>query len=90
MSRIAVKVTPNAKKSEVIGWVDAGDGGEALRLKLKAPPIDGKANKELVVFLAKTFGVPKSAVSILHGEKSRLKSVEIEGLNEPEIRERLV
>lgn len=89
MARISVKVTPNAKQSEIIGWVEPVDGGQALRIKLKAPPVDGKANKELVRFLARILGVPKNAVSTLRGEKSRLKSVEIGGLSGESIRERI-
>ena len=91
MARLAVKVTPNARKTDVIGWIQTGEtgGGEALRIKLKAPPVDGKANKELVAFLANTLGVPKNSITIVRGEKSRLKSVEIEGLREEAIRERV-
>lgn len=93
MARLAVKVTPNAKRSEVIGWIasgEAGGCGEALRIKLKAPPVDGKANKELIAFLAKTFGLPKTAVTIVRGEKSRVKSLEIAGLSEEAIREKAI
>ena len=79
MARITVKVTPNAKRNEIVGWTETANGGEALRIKLKAPPVDGKANRELIAFLAKTVGVPKGAVSIVRGSRDRLKTVEITG-----------
>jgi len=84
------RVTPNANKSEIPGWTEDHRPGteglqRALRVKLKAPPVDGKANRELVVFLAGQLGLSKSAVSLCSGEKSRLKSVRIEGLSESEL-----
>ena len=74
------RVTPAAKQSEIIGWTDEGPpNGRVLRLKLKAPPVEGKANRELLAFMAKELGLPKSAISLRSGAKSRVKSVEIEG-----------
>jgi uncharacterized protein (TIGR00251 family) len=70
--RIAVQITPNAKKTEVIGVLD-----DALKLKLQAQPIDGKANEALVKFLAAALSVPKSAVAITHGHTSKRKLVEV-------------
>ncbi len=75
MIRLPIKVTPNAKKTEIIGW--EGEGGKVLRVRLNAPPVDGKANQELVRFLAKRLGLSKSAVTIARGEKSRDKVLEI-------------
>lgn len=84
------RVTPKAKKSELLGWADADEGsGRVLRVKLNAPPVDGKANRELVLFLAKQLGLAKSAVRIRSGEKSRLKRVEIDGVAESELLERI-
>ena len=54
--RLALQITPNARKTEVIGVLD-----DTLKLKLQAQPIEGKANEALVNFLAKTLGVPRSA-----------------------------
>ena len=82
MARISIKVTPNAARSEILGSVEVAGGGRALAVKLKAPPVDGKANEALVAFLAETFGVPKRAVTILRGEKNRLKVIEIEGISD--------
>lgn len=74
---LRVKVTPNAKHSEILGWEDDPRAGRVLRVRLQAPPIDGKANKALVAFLGKEFGVSKSSVRILKGKTSRLKTVEV-------------
>jgi uncharacterized protein (TIGR00251 family) len=70
--RLAVQITPNAKKTEVIGVLDG-----ALKIKLQAQPIEGKANEALVRFLAGALGVPKSAVTITHGQTSKRKLVEV-------------
>lgn len=70
--RLAVQITPNAKKTEVVGVLD-----DALKLKLQAQPIEGKANEALVKFLAKTLDVPRSAVTITHGQTSKKKLIEV-------------
>jgi uncharacterized protein (TIGR00251 family) len=70
--RLAVRITPNAKKTEVIGVLD-----DALKLKLQAQPIEGKANEALVKFLAAALDVPRSAVSITHGLTSKKKLIEV-------------
>lgn len=67
---IPVKVTPKAGKTEVLP-LQAGD--DRLRVKVKEPPEDGKANKAVCALLAKTLGVPKSSVSVASGETARLK-----------------
>jgi uncharacterized protein (TIGR00251 family) len=70
--RLAVQITPNARKTEVIGVLD-----DALKLKLQAQPIEGKANEALVKFLAKTLGVARSAVTITHGHTNKKKLIEV-------------
>ena len=70
--RIAVQITPNAKKTEVIGVLD-----DALKLKLQAQPIEGKANEALVKFLAGALSVSKSAVTITHGLTNKRKLIEV-------------
>jgi uncharacterized protein (TIGR00251 family) len=77
--RIAVQITPNAKKTEVIGVLD-----DALKLKLQAQPIEGRANEALVKFLASSLSVPKSAVTITHGHTNKRKLVEVSGKLTPE------
>lgn len=70
--RIAVQVSPNAKKTEIVS-----SAGEALRIKLQAQPVDGKANEALVQFIAKKLRIPKKSVSITHGLTSKRKLLEI-------------
>lgn len=75
--RINIKITPNAKKSEILSKERDLFGGEYLRVKIAAPPIEGKANRELVNILSEHFKVSKSKISIISGQKSRNKIVEI-------------
>lgn len=70
--RISVQITPNAKKSEVIGVLD-----DALKIRLQAQPIEGKANEALVRFLADMLSVPKSAVEITHGHTNKRKVLQV-------------
>ena len=70
--RLALQITPNARKTEVIGVLD-----DALKLKLQAQPVEGKANEALVAFLAKALGVPRRALSITHGLTSKRKLIEV-------------
>ena len=73
---IDVRVLPRSRKSEI-----AGTRGEALLVRLKAPPVDGAANAELLEVLAKMLQVPKSAVAIVAGETSRQKRVQVRGID---------
>lgn len=70
--RLAVHVQPNASRSEVIGEVDG-----ALKIRLNAPPVDGKANEALERFIAKRLGVARRSVSVSHGHASRQKLLEV-------------
>lgn len=70
---LAVHAQPGAKASGI-----AGRYGDALRIRLAAPAVDGKANAELVRFLADAFAVPSRQVTLLHGEGARRKVVRIE------------
>jgi uncharacterized protein (TIGR00251 family) len=70
---LRIHVQPGAKKTEA-----AGRHGDALKLRLAAPPAEGKANLALIAFLADAFGVPRRRVTLLSGEKSREKRVRIE------------
>lgn len=84
MAILRVHVTPKSGRDEILGW----RGGE-LFLRVTAPPEDGKANAAACKLLAKTLGVPKSAVRVTRGETSRHKAVEIDGFSQAEI-ERLL
>ncbi|MBQ3144593.1 MAG: DUF167 domain-containing protein [Akkermansia sp.] len=76
--KIALKVTPGARRNEILGWEeDYPQIGRVLRLKIAAPPVEGKANKEIVAFMAKTLGIPKSAVELLHGSTGRIKLIQV-------------
>lgn len=80
--RLSVHVQPRAARSEI-----AGLHGDALKIRLTSPPVDGAANDALVKFLAETFAVARRAVRILAGEHSRSKIVEIEGITAHALRE---
>ena len=79
MARFTVKVHPRARRSAMAGRL-----GEAWKLDLTAPPVEGKANEECVRFLAELVGVPRARVRIVTGLTSRTKVVEIEGVTEEE------
>lgn len=85
---LIVRATPNAKNSCLIGWETDSVSGRYLRIRIAAPPVEGKANKEMSLFLAKSFNLPKSSVKLLKGETSRLKRFEIDA-SETEILERI-
>lgn len=70
--RLAVQISPNAKRSEVIGILD-----DVLKIRLQAQPIEGKANEALVRFIAESLDVPKSAVVITHGLTNKRKLLEV-------------
>ena len=73
-------VVPRASKTEV-----AGRHGDAIKIRIKAPPVDGAANDELIRFLAKHFDVPRSAVQLLSGASSRDKRVAIADMPAEEV-----
>lgn len=75
--KLRVRATPNAHSSSVIGWEDDPQAGRILRVRVAAPPVEGKANVALREFLAKTLGIPKSKVLLEKGNASRFKSFEI-------------
>jgi uncharacterized protein (TIGR00251 family) len=73
--RLTIRVIPRASRTEF-----AGERNGARLVRLAAPPVDGAANDELIDFLARTYHVPRRAVRIVRGERSRIKLVEIDGL----------
>ncbi len=80
---LAVRVTPRARKNEIVGIT-----GEALKVKLAAPPVEGAANAALCAFLAEQLGVRKSAVTLVAGQTSRHKVVRVEGVTADEVQAR--
>lgn len=83
--RFAVHVQPRASKTEI-----AGVHGDALKVRLAAPPVDGAANDALVKFLAELFAVARRDIRIVAGETSRSKIVEVDGITERAVREAAV
>jgi uncharacterized protein (TIGR00251 family) len=81
----AVRVVPRASKNEIAGQV-----GDAIKVRLTAPPVEGKANEALIAFLAQELGVRKSQVEIVAGETSRNKVICVLGLSPAEVEERLL
>lgn len=73
MARLTVKVHPRAKRTAITGRL-----GEAWKLDLAAPPVDGKANQECIRFFAGLAGLPRSRVRIASGATARLKVVELD------------
>lgn len=80
----AVKVHPRAKKNAITGEV-----GDALKVALIAPPVEGKANEACIEFFAKLLKVPRSSVTIAAGQGSRNKVIRVAGLSAEELRARL-
>jgi len=73
--RLAVQIQANAKKTEVVGVLD-----DALKIKLAAQPVEGKANEALVKWLAGALGVSRSAVTLTHGQTNKKKLLEVAGV----------
>jgi uncharacterized protein (TIGR00251 family) len=78
--RLAVKITPNAGRNEITGFKD-----DVLNIKIGAPPEKGKANKELIDFLAEKLRIRKSSVTIIRGQTSHRKIIAIEGIDQADI-----
>lgn len=81
---ISVRVYPNAARNELLGQIDG-----VWQFRVSAPPVKGKANKELLDFLSQVLGVGKSSLSLAKGHTSRNKVIAIDGLAEEEIMKRL-
>ncbi len=80
----AVKVHPRARKNAI-----TGEFGNALKLSLTLPPVDGRANEACIEFFAKLLMVPRSSVTIASGQTSRQKVVRVSGLSAEEVRRRI-
>jgi len=74
LARLTVRVQPGAARDEII--VE----GDALRVRLTAAPVEGRANKRLIELLAKRLGVPRSGIQLVHGQAARTKLLDIESL----------
>jgi uncharacterized protein (TIGR00251 family) len=85
MAALRFRIVPNAKTNQVMG-----EHGGAIKIKLRAPAVEGKANVGLRSFLAKELKIPERMIVIECGHKSRDKLVRIDGLSEEEVRKRLL
>jgi uncharacterized protein len=80
----AVRLHPRAKKNAI-----AGELGDAIKISLAAPPIEGKANEACIEFFAKLLKVPRSSVTIASGQTNRRKVIRVLGLSAVDVRKRM-
>jgi uncharacterized protein (TIGR00251 family) len=85
MAILQFHVVPNAKANKVVG-----EHGGAIKIKLRAPAVEGKANAALRSFLAEELKIPERSIALERGQKSRAKLIRIEGLSEEEARRQLL
>lgn len=83
-STFSVRVTPRAAQDKIAGWE-----GDVLRVRVTAPPVEGRANDALLRLLARALDVPTSRLRLVRGHRQRNKVVAVEGLSEEEVRARL-
>ena len=81
---LRLRIIPRASRNEIREPM-----GDALKIKLRAPPVEGKANRELIDFLSEVLDVPARAITILSGATGRMKRVAIAGLDAAAIRKRI-
>jgi uncharacterized protein (TIGR00251 family) len=75
--QLIVRVIPNSSKTECVGWMSDG----CLKIKIAAPPVDGKANQELISFLSKTLGIQKNEIEITSGLTAKKKTLRVPTLD---------
>jgi uncharacterized protein len=85
VATIRIHIIPNAKIDKIVG-----EHGDAIKIKLRVPAVEGKANTALRCFLAEKLNIPQRAIVLLHGQRSRDKVIRIDGLSEEAIRRFLV
>lgn len=83
--RLAVRVTPKGGRDAIDGWTADADGRPLLKLRVSAAAADGAANAAVTALVARSLGLPRSAVRIAAGDTSRVKRLEIEGADEAAI-----
>lgn len=76
-----MRLTPKAAQDRIDGWGVDEQGREFLKVRVRAAPIEGQANAALIAFLSKVLNVPKSRFDLVAGDVSRLKQIDIEGLD---------
>jgi uncharacterized protein (TIGR00251 family) len=85
--RVAVRLSPRARRNGVEGLAEEAGGGTALKVAVTAVPEHGKANAALIALLAKEWRVPKSSVSVVRGATDRHKTLLVAGASEPLMRQ---
>jgi uncharacterized protein len=85
VATLRIHIIPNAKIDKIVG-----EHGDAIKIKLRVPAVEGKANTALRCFLAEKLNIPQRAIVLLHGQRSRDKVIRIDGLSEEAIRRFLV
>ncbi len=81
----SVRVQPRASKDEIVGEMDG-----ALKIRLRAPAVEDRANEALIEFLAQTLNTSKAAVRILSGERGRTKRIEVRGVTTDQVQQLLI
>lgn len=89
MARLFVRLTPGAAQDRLDGWDSDPEGRPVLKARVRARPVEGKANDALARLVAEALGLPRGAVSMVQGDRSRIKRLEITGLDEAEVHARL-
>lgn len=90
MANLPVRLQPGAAADRIDGWATDDEGRPVLKVRVRARPIEGDANDALIRLLAKSLGVPKSSISVGRGGQSRSKMIVVQGLDDEELRLRLV
>ncbi|TWT62097.1 DUF167 domain-containing protein [Rubinisphaera italica] len=84
MGRLHLKVVPSSSRDQIVGWL-----GEALKIKVKAPPEKGKANASVIELIATKLNIPRESMSLISGETSPVKVIEIQGVDNPQLKQRV-
>lgn len=83
-STLKIKVVPNSSRDQIVGWL-----GDAVKVKLQAPPEDGKANKSLISLLANTLRISEKQITLEHGERSPEKLMRMENISQEDLKKAL-
>ena len=89
MADLFIRLQPGARQDRIDGWARDAEGREVLQIRLRARPVEGEANAALVCFLAEAAALPKSYVALARGDRSRLKRLTVQGVEDLELRTRL-
>jgi hypothetical protein len=84
-AKLTVRVQPSASRNAIVRFADG-----VLHVKIAAPPVGGRANRELIAFFSQVLGVPRASLSIEKGATNRMKVIRVEALSEEEVRRRVV